>query len=134
MADNVEADMNEMGSDPDSSDDGLDYQTEAENLVEGSQWWNPPEGRSEVTFLNDGRETTSEMPDGDVVDQVVFEIDVDGEERLWSVTKAQSKVSLYGQLVQVGAAYEGLEGETIHLIRQGEGSDTTYTVEEAADL
>lgn len=71
---------------------------------------------------------------GETRDVAVFRVEVDGEEMRWSITKGQSDSSLWGQLVKVAQDRGGLEGETINLIRTGTGTDTTYTVEEAADL
>lgn len=116
------------------ADDSIDFQEEASNL---SGYFTPDTGKTEIEFLDNGtKDTVTYDDDGEKQKKPVvkFKVSVDGEKKTWTVNKAQSPSSLYGQLVKVGADRGGLVGETIHLIRQGTGTDTQYTVEEAADL
>ena len=114
--------------------DGIDFENEAENL---SGYFTPDTGKTEIEFLDNGtKDTLTYENDGEKEQREVakFTVAVDGEKKTWTVNVAQSPSSLYGQLMKVGADRGGLVGETIHLIRQGTGTDTQYTVEEAADL
>lgn len=119
-----------------NADQSFDWDEESENLGT-SDWFNPDPGTHDVTFLDDGRQDTREYDgeEGKEVREVgIFTVEVDGEEKQWSVTKGSTESSLWGQLVKVAKARDGLKGEEITLIRTGTGSDTTYTVQEAADL
>lgn len=114
--------------------DEIDFEHEAENL---SGYFTPDTGKTEIEFLDNGtKDTVTYENDGEKEQRDVakFTVAVDGEKKTWTVNVAQSPSSLYGQLMKVGADRGGLVGETIHLIRQGTGTDTQYTVEEAADL
>lgn len=115
--------------------DEIDFEEEAQNL---SGYFTPDTGKTDIDFLDNGvKDTvTYENDDGDeeTRDVAKFTVSVDGEKKTWTVNVAQSPSSLYGQLMKVGADRGGLVGETITLIRQGTGTDTQYTVDEAADL
>lgn len=116
-----------------NKDEGLNFEDEFENLQAGSQWFNPEEGTHKVTFLDNGKEEERTY-DNETRKVAVFTVEVEGEELKWSVTKGVSESSLFGQLMKYGAAAQGLKGETITLIRSGQGQDTQYTVQEAADI
>jgi len=115
-----------------NSEEEILFDAEAENLT-SSAWFNPDPGSHKITFLDNGHKETREY-EGEEREVAVFKVEVEGEELNWSVTVGKSEVSLWGQLVKVGQAKGGLEGETITLIRQGKKQDTNYTVQEAADL
>lgn len=108
------------------------WSNEAEKLGQ-SDWFNPDTGSTEITFLNEGKNETRTY-EGEKRPVRVFNVEVEGKELKWSVTRGRSESSLYGQLVKVGADSNGLTDVTITLIRQGTGTDTQYTVQEAADL
>lgn len=114
-------------------DSAIDFKQEKEKLSEGSQWFNPEPGTHIVKFLSNGRVEDREY-EGEKRKVGIFEVEVDGEELNWSVTKAKSKSSLWGQIMKIGAAREGLKGEEVTLIRNGTGKETNYTIQEAADL
>lgn len=133
LNDYEEPNTEEQFSEPIGEGNGLDFEEEAGNLSQG--WFNPDPGEHEVLFKDNGRKETRTY-EGETREVVVFTIET-GEksgEHMWSVTKGRSETSLYGQLVKVGAAREGLKGETVSVIVQGEGTDRTYTVPEAANL
>jgi hypothetical protein len=114
--------------------DGRDWDQEKEQLDKsGSNWFNPDPGTQKLRFLDDGEDQVREYDD-EKKDVVVFTIKIGGEEKKWSVNKGTTDSSLWGQLVTVAQDRGGLEGEEITLIRSGTGSDTQYTVQEAADL
>jgi hypothetical protein len=141
------AKQSEVGSKPDSEDAGeseedvifegdagIDYEQEFEELG-GSEFFTPSEGTNEIKFVSEGTaDTVTYDEDEGPRDVVRYDVVVDGEEFVWSVNKASSPSSLWGQLVKVARSKGGLEGEEITLIRNGTGTDTQYTVTEAADL
>lgn len=117
----------------DSQDkDDIVFEAEANNLQD-NKWFKPDTGTTKLKFLDNGTKEKRTY-DGEEKTVGVFTVKVAGEELQWSVTKGTSETSLWGQLMKLGAARGGLEGEEITLIRSGEGNDTTYTVQEAADL
>jgi hypothetical protein len=112
--------------------DSTDWEEEAERIG-SNDWFSPKPGSQTVRFLDEGEEQTREYDD-EVRDVQVFTVKVGGDELKWSVTKGETESSLWGQLVKVAVDREGLEGEELTLIRNGAGSDTQYTVQEAAEL
>lgn len=111
----------------------IDFDDESENLEETANWFNPSEGTHKVTFLDNGVMEEREYDDGEVTKVGVFEVEVEGEEQRWSVNKATTPSSLWGQLMTYGQQNDGLEGEEITLIRKGTGTDTSYIVQEAVE-
>lgn len=122
-----------LDGEDEETQEGFDFSNEYENLTSGSQWFNPEPGTHEVKFLDNGKSDTREY-EGETRPVGIFTVEVSGEEKKWSVTKGQSESSLWGQLMKYGKSQGSLKGEEITLIRSGEGTDTTYTVQEAADL
>lgn len=141
--------------------DDFDYSSEAEQLSDGSgdgddrQIANLTEGKTTLKFLSEpSREEwnygTEEEPD--VAVKMVFPVEVvegsvtvgdetrsaedidEDEELYYAVTKGKTESSQWGQLVQVGNAEDGLEGEEVTIFRNGSGVDTSYMVQEAAEL
>lgn len=145
------SEQDELGSQPESSDADKNsgvifgdsdpeevesfWEEEAEKISEASEWsWFKPEpGTTEVLFLDEGEDQTRSYED-ETREVRVFTVEVDGEDLKWSVTKGRSESSLYGQLVKVARSEGGLTGVSVSLIRSGTGTDTQYTVQEAADL
>ena len=114
----------------------IDFDEEASNLQD-DEFWTPPTGTTKVTFMDNGRKTSVHYDEDDEpTPKAIFKIRVEDEEgeKLWSITRGKSASSLYGQLVRVGKDRGGLVGEELTLIRNGEGKQTQYTVQEAADL
>jgi len=123
---------------------------------------NLPEGKTELKFLDDGTKTTVNFgteDNPDLQDKVMYEVEVvDGNvvhkdednneiqiseddmedyedtELIYSVTEASTKASQWGQIARVGQDRQGLKGESLTFVRTGTGTDTNYTVLEAADL
>lgn len=141
--------------------DDFDYSSEAEQLSDGSgdgddrQLVNLTEGKTTLKFLSEpSREEwnygSEEEPD--IAVKMVFPVKVvegsvtvgdetrsaeqidDDEELYYAVTKGKTESSQWGQLVQVGNAEDGLEGEEVTIFRNGSGVDTNYMVQEAAEL
>ena len=116
--------------------DGRDWEKEA-NRIGSSDWFKPESGTQKVTFLDEGDDQERKYQDDgetEVREVCVFRVKVGGDELNWSVTKGTTDSSLWGQLVKFARDRGGLVGETVTLIRNGTGSDTQYTVQEAADL
>ena len=116
--------------------DGRDWNQEADRIGT-SDWFKPKAGTQKIKFLDEGDDQEREYQDDgetEVREVCVFSVQVGGDELKWSVTKGTTDSSLWGQLVKVAQDRGGLEGETVTLIRNGTGSDTQYTVQEAANL
>ena len=111
--------------------EGIDFDDEIENLDDGAEWFKPETGKTEITFLSNGEVQTRDYDDGEQ-EVVVFEVEVDGEEMMWSVNKATTKTSLYGQIVQFASEECGgdLNGQTMTLKKTGSGMNTNYIVVE----
>lgn len=145
----------------DDDDNSFDYSTEAENLSsqddDGSdrQLVNLTEGKTEIKFLSEpNREEwnygTDDEPD--ITEKMVFPIEVvsgsvrvgdttksadevDADDELfYAVTKGSTEQSQWGQLVKVGEDRDGLAEETVTIFRNGTGKNTSYMVQEAAEL
>ena len=119
----------------DEEAESIDWEDESENLKTkeelDSMWFTPSEGKQTVVFRGNGHKEQREY-EGEERDVAVFPVEVDGEEKKWSVTVGQTETSLYGQIVTVaGDNGHDLEGVEITLVRKGTGSDTDYTVMEA---
>lgn len=102
-----------------------------------SEFWTPPKGTSKITFLNNGKKTEYQYDgDDEPTPQAEFKVDVEGhdEPKKWRIPRGKTAKSRYGQLMLVGKDRGGLVGETLTLIRTGEGKESTYTIQEAADL
>lgn len=111
----------------------IDYDEQAETLA--GDWFNPDPGKHEVTFLDNGNMDTVQYSDDEEPQPVgIFTVEVDEKKMKWSVNQAKSPTSLWGQLILYGKENKGLEGETITLVRSGTGTDTNYTVPEAAEI
>jgi hypothetical protein len=123
--------------DSDREADSIDFESEADNLKSAeelqNQWFKPKEGKQKVKFLGNGHKETSEY-EGETRDVAIFPVEIDGEEKKWSVTVGQTENSLYGQIVTVaGKNGHNLDGVEVTLIRKGTGSDTDYTIMEAVE-
>lgn len=141
--------------------DDFDYSSEAEQLSDGSgdgddrQLVNLTEGKTTLKFMSEpSREEwnygSEEEPD--IAVKMVFPVQVvegsvkvgdetrsagqidDDEELYYAVTKGKTESSQWGQLVQVGNAEDRLEGEEVTIFRNGTGVDTSYMIQEAAEL
>lgn len=111
----------------------IDYEEQADTLA--ADWFNPDPGKHKVKFLDNGQMQTFEYDeDEEPKPGAVFTVEVDGKEMKWSVNQAKSSTSLWGQLILYGKENGGLEGEIITLVRSGTGTDTNYTVPEAAEI
>lgn len=122
-----------IGDENQGQQNEIDYDEQAETLA--ADWFNPDPGKHKVKFLDNGQMQTFEYDeDEEPKPGAVFTVEVDGKEMKWSVNKAKSSTSLWGQLILYGKENGGLKGETITLVRSGTGTDTNYTVPEAAEI
>jgi len=113
-----------------------DWNGETENLGV-SNFWKPDAGQHSVKFLNDGEPSSYEDPKtGDKTPQTLFKIEVDGEEKDWSVTKAKTVNSLHGQIALMGKYHGNLTNKTITLLVKFDQSTNKrdYTIQEAMPL
>lgn len=112
--------------------DDIVWDSEAEKVDEDSaddtEYFNPPLGRTKITFK--GYETYRDQKEWDEeeCDYIAFDIEVDGEEKVWTMKKTYSMKGKYGQIAKYAAAVDGLEGETITWMRRGEGTETTHVL------
>jgi hypothetical protein len=113
-----------------------DWNKEAEQLG-SSNFWKPQTGQYTVKFLDDGTPSTYEDKNsGRVTEQLNFKVEIDGEEKEWTVTKARTVNSLYGQIALLGRYHGSLVEKTITLLVKfdQQNNKREYTVQEALDL
>ncbi len=111
-----------------------DWNQEAENL--GGSFWKPNSGTHKVKFLDNGTDTIYTNPKGNETPQKEFKIETDGEEKIWTVTKAKTVNSLWGQIVLVGRYHGTLENKEITLLVKYDEANNKreYTIQEALPL
>ena len=111
--------------------------------AESREWLRLDAGKHTIEFLSDGTPFTQEWenPQGikEKVNKLRFDVRnmADGKEYSFSVTEGQTKQSLYGQLMLVGALLEPkntMVGKKVTIIVTGEQKKKRYTIIEAADL
>jgi len=110
----------------------MDWNKIADGLSTGSDrnWLKPGIGQHIVKFLSEGEEYTYEW-EGDTIEKVRFEVEVNGEKFDWGVTKGKTANSLFGQIALVGKNRPQLTDSTVNLVVKGSGKETTYTITEA---
>jgi len=113
-----------------------DWNKEAE-LLGSTNFWKPQTGQYSVKFLNDGTPSTYEDKNsGKVTGQLNFKIEIEDELKEWTVTKARTVNSLYGQIALLGRYHGSLVGKTITLLVKfdQQNNKREYTVQEALNL
>ena len=111
----------------------MEWNKEKQTLRKAADWWQPTPGQHKIKILDDGEAYTANWEDKEIP-KVRFQIEIDGKEYAWGVTKGQTEGSLYGQLCLVGAAWQTLKDKEINLVVKGVKKDTSYTVLEALPL
>jgi len=113
----------------------MDYKQEKESLKQTNKldWWKPTAGKFSIKILSEPEEYDVEW-EGKAIPKVRLDIEVNGKEHSWGVTRGMTENSLFGQLVLVGESRGKLKDETITLLVKGSNKDTEYTVEEALPL
>lgn len=98
------------------------------------EWFKPKPGKNKIKLLSEGQAFTTEW-EGKELHKVRFDIEFEGKEFSWGITKGSSYKSLYGQLALIAQNNKGkLTGQEITLLTIGKGRDTNYTILEAVDL
>jgi hypothetical protein len=113
-----------------------DWNKEAEQIG-SSNFWKPETGQYKLKFLNDGQPTTFEdKRSGRITEQVDFAAEVEGQEKIWTVTRARKVNSLYGQLVLLGRRHGAISGKELTLFVKFDKSNNKreYTIQEALGL
>ena len=112
-----------------------DWNKETE-LLGSSNFWKPETGSHIVLFLDNGRPSQYRDAQGRVTDQVNFKIKVGGDEKVWTVTKARTVNSLFGQIALIGNYHGTMEGKEITLLVKFDqlNNKREYTVQEALPL
>lgn len=140
-------------------EESFNYSNEVENLSNQDDsdrqertLINLTEGKTEITFVSEPSHEewnygTEDQPD--IAEKMVYQVEVDGTvtvdgetvdaseiegDYYYAVTRGQTESSQWGQLATVGNDRDGLKGETLTIFRNGTGQDTSYMVEEAAEL
>jgi len=86
-----------------------------------------------VKFLDDGTPSTYEDKHfRRVTEQPNFKVEVDGEEKLFTVTKARAVNSLYGQITFLGRYHGSLSGKQFILLVKYDrpNNKREYTIQE----
>ena len=107
-----------------------DWNQEAE-AIGSSDFWKPDTGQYKVKFLDNGTPTEYEGKP-----QMEFKVEVNGEGKLWTITKAKTVNSLWGQLVLVARYHGTLENKEITLFVKFDQANNKreYTIQEALPL
>jgi len=107
------------------------------NDTEQVPFWRVPEGKHTVRFGELGA-TYSKTYDEREVEKQIFKVEVlegdDWTPYVWGIAKGSTRASLYGQLAQLGAARDGLEGHETTVVVIGEGKQKRVTIPEVFDL
>ena len=110
----------------------MDWNKIADGLSTGGDrnWLKPGIGQHIVKFLSEGEEYTYEW-EGDTIEKVRFEVEVNNEKFDWGVTKGKTANSLFGQIALVAKNRPQLTDSTVTLVVKGSGKETAYTIVEA---
>ena len=110
----------------------MDWNKIADSLSTGGDrnWLKPGIGQHIVKFLSEGEEYTYEW-EGDTIEKVRFEVEVNNEKFDWGVTKGKTANSLFGQIALVAKNRPQLTDSTVTLVVKGSGKETAYTIVEA---
>lgn len=110
-----------------------DWNSEVDALTEGTEFLKMEAGTHKVKFLNEGEAKVIEW-DGKQIDKVFFNVEKEGEQYTWSVTKARTYSSLYGQIALFAKHNNGLTDKTLTVVVKGSGKQKDYTIMESLDL
>lgn len=118
----------------------MKYETEYEKLRDPAQntYFKPEEGVHTIVFLEDLKEPVEKTISIDGKDKKIFQSDVliefNKERKVWSITKAETHNSLWGQLLLIGKHKGSLVGESVTIMVKGQGKSRDYTITEAVKL
>ncbi len=118
----------------------LDYKSELKKISDfakknnnNREWFRPSTGIHKIKILKIGREYSVTFRNQEIPKRL-FVIECDGKKYNWGVTKSQSDLSLWGQLMVLGSVWGSLEGREITLIVKESGDERKrkdYTISEA---
>ena len=110
---------------------------ERKNL--GGDFWKPSKGTTKITFLNEGvkrmvgkfDKTTNQRNEALGTEEVIdYKIKVDGEKepKTWELKVSENAKATYRKLIKEGVRmkWNDLNGKTVEIDRDGDGTDTTY--------
>lgn len=114
----------------------MDYAKEVTALRNAQEWFRPKQGSYKIVCLGEATSQTQEFLEGNgekkLVEQIVFPIETNGKQMLWSVTKSITKSGLYGQIITLGANNKNkLTGVVFDLIVKNDGKKNDYTIPQA---
>jgi len=115
----------------------MDYEKEASELRE-SNWLKLDEGKHTLVCLSDLSEPKTETKtikgEQKTLTQSILRVEYEGKQYQWSVTKAPTPSSTWGQLVRLGKAWGSLVGKPLTVMIKGTGQNRDYTIQEALEL
>lgn len=115
----------------------INYNEEYEKLG-GGDWFKPKQGSYKITILEEPTPDQYVDKEGNVTEQIRLAIRVtrkgDSKDYSWNVSKGTTRKSLWGQLMVLGRAHQGLKGVGFNLLVNSDGEKNSYTVPEALDL
>lgn len=107
----------------------MDYQTELKRLQEGGNYWKPKAGQYKVKALSELEEAEPYQPEGeDPKPQAKIKIEVNGEEKMWTMGKGATLASTYGQLVNLASHKGKLTDVEFNLVVKSDGKKNDYTI------
>ena len=108
----------------------MDWNNVSLEEAKDRNWFKPVIGQQVVKFLSEGEEYTTEWEDK-TIEKVGLNVEVNGVQHTWGVTKGKTQMSLFGQLALVAKNRPQLTGSVITLVVKGSGKETEYTIVEA---
>ena len=115
----------------------MNYEEEVKKLSSGADWFRATTGVYSIKILSEPVEIEPYVDKDDPerkTPRIKLDIETNNKKFAWSISKATTKNSLYGQLMILGLCFGKLEGSKITLICNAEGKKTTYMIQEALPL
>ncbi len=112
----------------------MDYQSEQKKLEEGGNYWKPKVGQHKVKSLSELEDSEPfvrkhEDKEDEIQEQAKLKVLVNGEEKLWTMSKGSTQASTYGQLVNLATKKNNtLKDVEFSLVVVTDGTKNTYTV------
>lgn len=103
----------------------IDWQEQAKKS--GGQYFTPDQGTQEINFLDEGVSYKDQKQyDKKEHEYAEFTVEVDGQEMKWEMKMNHGEGAKFGQIKRYALQNDGLEGETVEWLRQGEGTQTKH--------
>lgn len=122
----------------------MDYNKEIESLKRQREFWKPTAGQWQVKVQSEEEPDQFIDSDGIIHEQIRLDVAVMGtnkpgkavkwEEFTWTVTKAKTLSSLYGQLMLLGQKKKQLNGIEFSLFVSNDGKKNSYTIPETLEM